>query len=126
MAKLGRAHPPGKVFNYNTGETSLAGFLVERAVHKPLAQYLSEKIWKTIGAGRDAVWMDDIRGHEIGGCCLSMTLRDAGRFGQFILDGGEGNDVLTGGPGNDRLFGGPGADRLAGGAGKNRLNQGPG
>ena len=90
MAKLGRAHPPGKVFNYNTGETSLAGFLVERAVHKPLAQYLSEKIWKSIGAGRDAVWMDDIRGHEIGGCCLSMTLRDAGRLGQFILDGGEG------------------------------------
>jgi CubicO group peptidase (beta-lactamase class C family) len=90
MAALPRAHPPGKVFNYNTGETSLAGFLVERATRRPLAQYLSEKIWKKIGAVRDAVWMDDIRGHEIGGCCLSMTLRDAGRFGQFILDGGEG------------------------------------
>ncbi|HVZ69005.1 MAG TPA: serine hydrolase [Rhizomicrobium sp.] len=90
MAKLQRAHPPGKVFNYNTGETSLAGFLVERATHKSLSRYLSEKIWKKIGAGRDAVWMEDIRGHNIGGCCLSMTLRDAGRFGQFILDGGEG------------------------------------
>jgi len=92
MAKLKRAHPPGKIFNYNTGETSLAGFLVERATHKSLADYLSEKIWKKIGAGRDAVWMQDIRGHDIGGCCLSMTLRDAGRFGQFILEGGK--DVL--------------------------------
>jgi len=92
MAKLERAHPPGKVFNYNTGETSLAGFLVERATHKSLAQYLSEKIWKKIGAGRSAVWMEDIRGHDIGGCCLSMTLRDAGRFGQFILE--DGKDVL--------------------------------
>jgi CubicO group peptidase (beta-lactamase class C family) len=90
MAGLGRAHPPGKVFNYNTGETSLAGFLVERATHKSLAEYLSEKIWKKIGADRNAEWMEDLRGHDIGGCCLSMTLRDAGRFGQFILDGGDG------------------------------------
>jgi CubicO group peptidase (beta-lactamase class C family) len=30
--------------------------------------------------------VDDV-GHEQGGCCLAMTLRDYGRFGQFILDG---------------------------------------
>jgi CubicO group peptidase (beta-lactamase class C family) len=90
LAKLPRAHKPGMVFNYNTGETSLAGFLVARATKKTLADYLSEKIWTKIGADRDAVWMVDRRGHEIGGCCLSMTLRDAARFGQFILEGGKG------------------------------------
>ena len=36
---------------------------------------------------RDAEWMIDDVGHEQGGCCLAMTLRDYGRFGQFILDG---------------------------------------
>jgi CubicO group peptidase (beta-lactamase class C family) len=36
---------------------------------------------------RDAEWMVDDVGHEQGGCCLAVTLRDYGRFGQFILDG---------------------------------------
>jgi CubicO group peptidase (beta-lactamase class C family) len=36
---------------------------------------------------RDAKWMIDDVGHEQGGCCLAMTLRDFGRFGQFILEG---------------------------------------
>ena len=90
LARLPRAHEPGTVFNYNTGEMSLAGFLVGRATGEHLADYLSEKIWTKIGAGRNAVWMIDRRGDEIGGCCLSMTLRDYGRFGQFILEGGKG------------------------------------
>src|SRR6185369_16430993 len=38
---------------------------------------------------QDAVWVKDTAGHERGGCCLSLTLRDYARFGQFILDGGK-------------------------------------
>jgi len=90
MAKLPRAHPPGTVFHYDTGETDLAGLLVARATRKPLADYLSEKIWTRIGAEQDAVWMLDQAGMELGGCCLSMTLRDYARFGLFFLRGGEG------------------------------------
>lgn len=90
LAKLPRAHKPGTVFNYNTGETFLAGVLLSRATAKHLSDYLSEKIWSRIGMGRDAVWMISRRGEEIGGCCLSMTLRDAGRLGQFVLEGGKG------------------------------------
>ena len=40
---------------------------------------------------RDAEWMIDDVGHEQGGCCLAMTLRDSARFGQFILDGARVN-----------------------------------
>jgi CubicO group peptidase (beta-lactamase class C family) len=90
MAALQRAHPPGTVFHYDTGETDLAGLLLARAVGKPLADYLSEKIWSKIGAEEDAVWMLDGAGNELGGCCLSMTLRDYARFGLFFLKGGEG------------------------------------
>ena len=90
MAKLPRAHAPGTVFNYDTGETDLAGLLVARATKMPLADYLSEKIWTKIGAEQDAVWMLDRGGQELGGCCLSMTLRDYARFGLFFLHGGEG------------------------------------
>jgi CubicO group peptidase (beta-lactamase class C family) len=89
LRKLPRANPPGTKFNYNTGETDLVGILIAKAVGEPLAQYASEKIWRPYGMERDAVWMTDLGGYERGGCCISMTLRDYARVGQFILDGGK-------------------------------------
>jgi CubicO group peptidase (beta-lactamase class C family) len=84
---LPRESPPGTKWVYKTSETNLVGVLVAEATRKPLADYLSEKIWRPYGMERDAEWMIDDIGHEQGGCCLAMTLRDHGRFGQFILDG---------------------------------------
>lgn len=99
MAKLPRAHKPGTVFHYDTGETDLAGILVARATKKHLADYLSEKIWTKIGTEQDAVWMLDQSGEEIGGCCLSVTLRDYARFGLFFMHGGvaDGKQILPDG-----------------------------
>jgi len=88
MRRLPREAPPGAKFVYKTGETDLAGVLLSNAVGMPMAEYLSQKIWKPYGMERDGVWMEDLAGHERGGCCISMTLRDYGRFGQFMLDGG--------------------------------------
>ena len=87
VRKLPRESPPGSTWVYKTSETNLVGVLVMAATGKPLAEYLSEKIWRPYGMERDAEWMLDDIGHEQGGCCLAMTLRDRGRFGQFILDG---------------------------------------
>ena len=89
MSRLPRIHEPGSMFNYNTGETDLVGIMVSNAVGKSLSAYASEKLWKPYGMGRDAIWMVDPAGRERGGCCISMTLRDYGRVGQFILDGGK-------------------------------------
>jgi CubicO group peptidase (beta-lactamase class C family) len=96
LRKLPRAHPPGTTFNYNTGETDLVGVLVSKATGKTLAEYASETLWKPYGMEQDGVWMTDPGGQERGGCCISMTLRDYGRVGQFILDGGRagGRQVL--------------------------------
>lgn len=88
MRRLPQANAPGTKFTYNTGETDLVGILVSKAVGKSLAQYASEKIWKPFGMERDGIWMTDASGHERGGCCMSMTLRDYGRIGQFILEDG--------------------------------------
>ena len=38
----------------------------------------------------DAYWMIDPSGQEVGGCCLSIGLRDYARVGQMVLDGGRG------------------------------------
>lgn len=89
MRRLPRAAPAGTQFTYSTGETDLVGVVVRRAVGKPLAEYLAEKIWKPLGMESNASWLLDRSGHEVGGCCISMTLRDYGRFGLFILNGGK-------------------------------------
>jgi len=96
MRTLPRAHAPGTMFNYNTGETDLVGILLARAVGMGLADYASEKIWKPYGMEMEGAWVTDPGGLERGGCCISMTLRDYGRVGQFVLDEGviDGHPVL--------------------------------
>ncbi len=90
MRTLPRADAPGTKWVYKTGETNLIGTLVQRATGKSLASYLSEKVFRRYGMERDGFWMVDQAGHEIGGCCLSVSLRDYARMGQFVLDGGKG------------------------------------
>lgn len=88
MRKLPRAHPPGEVWHYNTGETNLIGVLVSSATKKPLAQYLQEKVWQPAGMESPATWLLGASGHEIAGCCIQATTRDYARFGLFVLGGG--------------------------------------
>jgi len=97
MAALPRAAEPGSRWNYSTGETQLVGALVRAATGKPVADYLSEKIWAPLGMESDATWwLESPGGLEIGGSGLSATLRDYARFGLFLLDGGviDGQAVL--------------------------------
>lgn len=88
MRQLKRAAEPGTRWHYSTGETQLIGVLLTRATGKPLADYLSEKLWAPYGMEREAGWMIDEAGQEASGCCVMATLRDWGRVGQFVLDGG--------------------------------------
>ncbi len=90
MRRLPRAHAPGTQWNYNTGETNLIGVLVERATGRRLSDYAREKIWAPAGMEADGVWLYNESGSEISGCCLSLRLRDYGRFGQFVLEGARG------------------------------------
>jgi CubicO group peptidase (beta-lactamase class C family) len=90
MASLPRAGATGTIWNYSTGETHLIGALIHAATKRPVAQYLSEKIWSRFGMEADATWwLESPDGLEVGGSGLSATLRDYGRFGLFALDGGK-------------------------------------
>jgi CubicO group peptidase (beta-lactamase class C family) len=89
MAALPRAAEPGTLNTYSTGETQVLAEILHGAIKKPLAEYLSEKIWVPNGMEADARWwLDSPNGIEIGGSGISATLRDYARFGQFFLNGG--------------------------------------
>lgn len=88
MKTLPREAPAGTKWLYKTGETNLIGVLVSEATGKPLAEYLSEKVWQPYGMEQDATWLLGSTGHEISGCCIQAAARDYARFGQFILEGG--------------------------------------
>lgn len=90
MRHLPREAAPGTKWVYKTGETNLIGVLVRNATRQPLATYLSERVWKRYGMEAEAVWMVDQAGHEVSGCCLSVSLRDYARMGQLALEGGKG------------------------------------
>jgi CubicO group peptidase (beta-lactamase class C family) len=87
MRKLPREVPAGTRWHYSTGETNLVGILLNQATKKPLAAYLSEKIWMPAGMEQQATWILSKTGQEISGCCIQAASRDYLRFGQFILNG---------------------------------------
>lgn len=90
LRTLTREAEPGTKWVYKTGETNLIGVLVTRATGKSLTRYAEEKIWKPFGMEAELFWMIDTGGNNIGGCCLSASLRDYARIGQFVMEGGKG------------------------------------
>ncbi|MBP6645775.1 MAG: beta-lactamase family protein, partial [Burkholderiaceae bacterium] len=64
MRKLPRAVPAGTRWLYSTGETNLVGILLSQATQKPLATYLSEKIWVPAGMEQQATWILSKTGQE--------------------------------------------------------------
>ena len=98
MAALERLHPPGEVFNYNTGETNMAGAVLRAAIGNNLSTYLEHQVWGPFGMEADANWLlHEEGGGELGGCCINATLRDYARIGIFAMNGGvlrDGTRVL--------------------------------
>jgi CubicO group peptidase (beta-lactamase class C family) len=83
-----REVPAGTRFYYASSETQALALALRSAVGAPLADYLSEKIWKPMGAEADATWLIDAAGHEVGFVGLNCTLRDFGRLGLLLANGG--------------------------------------
>jgi CubicO group peptidase (beta-lactamase class C family) len=98
MVTRSRAAPVGSVFNYSTGETYVLGAVLAAAVGGNLSNYLSSRVWGPAGMESDGYWMLDAPGGtEMGGNNFSATLRDYGRLGMFMLNGGAGNSMLPNG-----------------------------
>lgn len=86
----------GKSFGYKTINTDALGWIISRTTGQNLTELLAEKIWRKMGAEQDAYMTVDSKGTPFAGGGLSAGLRDLGRIGQLMLNGG----VLNG----ERLF----------------------
>jgi len=91
-----RVAPAGTKFRYASADSQVLALVLATAVHVPLAEYLSEKIWKPMGAEAHATWLLDKSGYELGFCCLNATLRDFARFGMLLANYGalDGKQII--------------------------------
>lgn len=88
---------PGKIFKYQSGNTQLLGFVIEKATGMGLSDYAESRIWTKIGAEHDAFWsLDKVDGDEKSFCCLYVTPADYARLGMLMLNKGKfnGNQVI--------------------------------
>ena len=90
---LGRplAHPPGTVYAYSGGGTSLLGETLVRSTGRSLRDYARDKLFEPIGA-TDFEWLDAGVSHRLGAFgSLRMRPRDAAKLGRLLLTDGQWN-----------------------------------
>jgi CubicO group peptidase (beta-lactamase class C family) len=88
---VGRRAAPGSTFNYATLDTAVLGWVLEQATGQRIEQQMQQRIWGPLGAERDGFWLADGPpgvGRALNGMGYNATLRDFGRLGQLMLDGG--------------------------------------
>ena len=92
--RLGRKRAPGSHFNYSTLDTSVLGWVLERATKKPLADFTAQYLWQPMGMESYGFWLADGTpgvGRELNGMGYNATLRDFARLGEMMLDQGRFN-----------------------------------
>jgi len=90
-----RAYPPGTHYNYSTFETCVLGWVLERATKRPLAEFMTERLWKPAGMESYGFWMLDgpeQTGREFAGGGYNATARDYARIGLLMLKGGRAGE----------------------------------
>ncbi len=88
-ATINQEMKPGYMFEYNSSNADVAGWLISRISGKPYADFIRDNVWSKIGADHDAYLVADraYMGVATGG--MNTTLRDAALFGNLILNKGK-------------------------------------
>lgn len=86
----------GEAFHYKTVNSDMLGWIVSRVSGMAVTDLASKRLWSRMGAEQDAYQTVDGKGVPFAGGGISAGLRDLGRLGQLMLDGG----VING----ERLF----------------------
>ena len=81
----------GEAFGYKTANTDALGWIIARVTGRSVADLLSERIWRQLGAEQDAYFSVDAIGTPFAGGGLNTGLRDLARFGEMIRNDGRLN-----------------------------------
>ncbi len=115
----------GRRFAYRSIETDVLGFALEQVSGRRYPELLSELLWQPLGMEQDGLMTIDPSGFALADGGLNACLRDYGRFGQMILDGGAGivpaEWIAATRNGDRSRFGAPYSDVLPGGAYRNQF-----
>lgn len=98
LASLPASYEQGTKFSYNSGNTQVLAWLTEKLYRADFNKVLSDKLWKPMGAGGDAVMTADRVGGVVASHGLFARPRDFARFGELLRNGGrtpEGRRVLS-------------------------------
>ncbi len=79
----------GQAFGYKTVNTDVLGWVLARSTGQGVARLIAERLWQPLGMEQDAYMTADALGTEFAGGGLSAGLRDLGRFGLLLLNGGQ-------------------------------------
>lgn len=89
---------PMQIFDYQSGNTLLLGYVLKAATGKSVSEYASEKLWSRIGAEHPALWsLDAVNQEERAFCCFNSNATDFARIGQLYLNQGiwEGDTIVN-------------------------------
>lgn len=81
----------GTAFAYKTVNTDVLGWIIARVTGRSVAELLSERIWRKLGAEQDAYFTVDSIGTPFAGGGLNTGLRDLARFGEMLRNNGQFN-----------------------------------
>jgi thiaminase II len=97
-ATCGPLEPPGTRFEYQSIDTQVLGQLLESATGTPLNKYCERELWQKLGTESDAFFYCGKSQPQIcTAACFCATLRDYGRFGLMMMNGGKlgGHNILS-------------------------------
>ena len=78
----------GAMFQYQSPNVDVIGWLVERVTGRALVDYLREKLWAPLASEHDGVFTVDVSFAPVATGGFNSTLRDAARFGLMALGDG--------------------------------------
>lgn len=97
VGKLKMKNEPGKVFEYQSINTQILAFILEKVTQQSLQELMQERLWKPLGAESDALWSLDNKGNIKSFCCISARALDFAKIGQLYLNGGnwQGKQLIS-------------------------------
>jgi CubicO group peptidase (beta-lactamase class C family) len=90
------AHTPGTVRVEQASDPQLLALVIERATQQRYASYLSQALWRRIGAADAWLWLDREGGAAHADCCMLARQGDWIRIGQLLVRDGNyrGDEVI--------------------------------